>query len=127
MFRGTNGKALLVAAWFLAGILPAYAHARLVASAPEPNAMAISAPAEIRLTFSEPMEPALTRVEVSVSGPYHEPIAIADMGPAADDPSVFVVHLAPQRLPDGLYTVVWKTECVDGHKAAGSFAYDAMK
>jgi methionine-rich copper-binding protein CopC len=49
------------------------------------------------------------------------------MGPDTDDPSVFVIHLASQQLPNGLYKVNWKAECVDGHKTAGSFAYDAMK
>lgn len=127
MFRSMNSKVLLMAALLLSGTAPALAHAKLVSSAPEPNAMAMPVPAEIRLTFSEPMDPALTRVQVSISGPRHESIAIGDMGPDTDDLSVYVIHLASQRLPNGLYTVAWKAECVDGHKTSGSFAYDAMK
>lgn len=127
MFDPFRTAAFISAVLLMAGVQPAWAHAKLTASVPEANEMAMPVPTEIRLTFSDSVDPAITKIDISVAGPHHEPIAIKDMAPAADDANVLVVHLRPGKLPDGLYTVSWKTLCIDGHKGSGSFAYDAMQ
>jgi len=127
MFDHLKSLTFITAVLLVVGIQPAWAHAKLTASVPEANEMAMPVPTEIRLTFSDSVDPTITNVDVTVSGPHHEAIAIKDMAPAADDDNVLVVHLQPRKLPDGLYTVNWKTLCIDGHKGWGSFAYDAMQ
>lgn len=128
MFDHFKTMTFVIAILLAAGVQPAWAHAKLTASVPMANEMAMPVPTEIRLTFSDSVDPAITKIDISVAGPHHEPVAIKDMAPAADDANVLVVHLqSGEKLPDGLYTVTWKTLCIDGHKGSGSFAYDAMQ
>jgi methionine-rich copper-binding protein CopC len=127
MFDPLKTITFIAAALLMAGVQPAWAHATLTASVPEANEMAMPVPTEIRLTFSDSVDPAITKIDISVAGPHHEPIAIKDMAPAANDDNVLIVHLQSGKLPDGLYTVSWKALCIDGHKGSGSFAYDAMQ
>jgi len=127
MARQFKSMTFLAALALIAGAQPALAHAKLIASIPQRNEMAMPVPTELRLTFSDSVDPAITRVELTITGPHHQVIAISDMAPAADDANVLVVHLRPGKLPDGLYTVNWKTHCIDGHSGTGSFAYDAMQ
>ena len=118
---------LIAAMALVAGGQPVFAHAKLTASVPQANEMAMPVPTELRLTFSDSVDPAITQVDVTITGPHHQAIEISDIAPAADDANVLVVHLRPGKLPDGLYTVTWTTHCIDGHSGAGSFAYDAMQ
>jgi len=97
------------------------AHANLVSSDPARGAALAEAPAAVTLTFSEPLDPALSQVQlVDVHGKVIVP------GPGAFDPATpTVLKLAlPANLPNGAYTAVWQTHsAADGHFANGSVAF----
>lgn len=107
-------------AWLLLfTAVPALAHASLSASVPAGGAAVEQAPTEVRLTFTEFPDEALSSVKVlGASGSF-------ERGPArvpADDTSTLVVGL--KELPKGSYTVSWRTVSrVDGHSSAGAFAF----
>ncbi len=99
--------------------VPALAHASLSASVPAGGAAVEEAPTEIRLTFTEFPDEALSSVKVlGASGSFEDG---APKVPA-DDKSTLVAGLKP--LPKGSYTVSWRTVSrVDGHSSAGAFAF----
>ena len=75
---------------------------------------------EIRLTFSEAVEPKLSsiRLETADERTVTEPGAEPDKS----DPKVMVVHLY-EKLPPGAYKVLWSVVAADGHKMSGSYAF----
>jgi copper transport protein len=104
----------------LAWAAPANAHANLTRSDPPANAALDTSPAEIRLWFTEPLEPDFSRVTLR-----DQTGAVIETPPAqtdADDPHQLA--LMPGALPDGLYTVAWRVvSAADGHATEGSFAF----
>ncbi|HXF64953.1 MAG TPA: copper resistance protein CopC [Caldilineaceae bacterium] len=100
--------------------LPAWGHAALERSEPAANAQLAAVPAEIRLWFTEPLEPQFSGFELrDASGAPAAP-AVGRTDPA--DPYQLVMQPGP--LPDGLYTVVWwNTSAADGHHTEGSFPF----
>ncbi len=109
----------LAIAW-LALAAPALAHANLVRSEPAANSAQKTPPTAARLWFTEDVEPSFSSVQVlDRSGTQ---VDKGDSHRMADDPKGMQISLNP--LPQGLYTVVWKTtSAVDGHVTAGSFAF----
>ncbi|MBI5671035.1 MAG: copper resistance protein CopC [Chloroflexi bacterium] len=102
------------------GTGPALAHADLLRADPPPDAMLESAPAEIRLVFSEPLNADLSRVTLRAAGgvPVETPPAEAD----PNDKTVIIVR--PGDLPDGLYTVSWEAvSSSNGHLTKGSYTF----
>lgn len=98
---------------------PAGAHAFLERAAPKVGSHAAAAPAEVRLTFSEPVEAALSTIRVA------GPPGFGGAGaPAADgDGRVLSVPLHGQR-PAGRYVVRWRAVSVDSHITQGQFSFD---
>ena len=96
------------------------AHARLTASDPAKGATVGTAPAAVTLSFTETPDVRLTTIKVLDSSGANRtsgPVAVV----AGDTLSV-AVPLEP--LPDGAYTVSWRTvSAVDGHISAGSFVF----
>ena len=111
---------LLVA--LLAALAPpaAQAHAILVQADPPPGARLSLPPDRVRLWFSEPVEPTLTRVEVLDAE--RRRVDRGDLRADPQDPRRLEISLA--SLPPGLYTVVWQTVSrVDGHPARGFYTF----
>ena len=96
------------------------AHARLTASDPAKGATLGSAPARVTLSFTEAPDVRLTSIKVldrSGTNRTTGPVAIV----AGNELSVSVPL---GGLPDGGYTVSWRTvSAVDGHISAGSFVF----
>jgi copper transport protein len=103
---------------FTAGV--AGAHALLVSADPAPNSAVPAGPATITLTFTEGPDPKLSSVQVLDSGG-----ASVAAGPAASVPGhADELRVAVKSLPNGVYTVAWRTvSAEDGHIAAGSYAF----
>jgi copper resistance protein C len=103
---------------------PVLAHAHLISATPADNAMAMPAPTELRLKFSERLELKFTKVKVT--GPAKEAV---ETGPEKLDPNDNTVLIVPltATLPDGKYTVNWQAVSVDGHKTEGSYGFESMK
>jgi copper transport protein len=123
MFRRWKRWILLagcLAVWCWGGWHIAEAHANLLRSSPQANATLQQSPDEIRLWFSEPLEPAYSRITLhnSIGTVMATPPSSVD----ADDPTQMVVH--PGSLASGLYTVVWHAVSqADGHRTEGNFAF----
>jgi copper transport protein len=104
--------------WLLAG--PVLAHALLQSSDPAAGATLGSSPTAITMTFGEQPDPRLSTVKVlTVTG---APVEIGPVEAVAGHPVELRVSVGP--LPDGVYTVTWRTvSAVDGHVAAGTFSF----
>jgi len=96
------------------------AHAVLRSSDPADGASVDRAPRQVTLTFTERPEPRLSTVQVlDADG---RPVQAGKAGPAPGQPFQLQVPLG--ALPDGTYTVAWRTVSRDdGHVTGGSFAF----
>ena len=111
--------------WSLAAILflalqsRAWAHAFLDHADPKVGSTVTSAPAEIKLWFTQNIEPAFSSIEVQdLQGKE------VDKKNSHSDPknkSAMIVSLP--ELPAGTYTVVWHVVSVDTHKTQGHFQF----
>src|SRR3954464_6420145 len=81
---------------------PAFAHAQLVEASPRVGSSVPSSPSEIRLTFSEGVEPRLSGIEVTDEAGRRVRTAPANMPPG--NPAVLIVPLSAP-LPAGTYRV----------------------
>jgi copper resistance protein C len=96
----------------------ALAHAQLEKATPAVGATVASA-SEIRLEFSEGVEPKFTKV--SVTGPS----GAVTLGAANTDSGNQAVLIVPisKALPAGVYKVHWQAVSVDTHHTQGSFEF----
>ncbi|CAN5682722.1 hypothetical protein BH23GEM8_BH23GEM8_02570 [soil metagenome] len=100
--------------------LTALAHQRLVGSEPAASARLASVPRELRLVFYEPMELAVTRVELL--GPHGAPVALGEARLVPDSANVVIVPIEAS-LEAGAYLVRWRGAGADGHPVGGEFAF----
>lgn len=104
---------MLLALWLVP--MPAWAHAGIVSSNPEPGAELGSAPGVVTLRFSEPLNDRLSSAEVL------SPDGIRFEGTPEPGGGI-VVRLATNA--QGIYRVTWTTvSSVDGHTLEGSFEF----
>lgn len=98
------------------------AHAVQVSSDPEPNAQLAEAPAFVTVNFSEPIEAAVTTVQLWDTSPAELPLA------APEFPDAQSVRIAlPPDLEPGIYTVIWRNlSTVDAHTWSGSFPFTIL-
>ncbi|GAB4516980.1 MAG: hypothetical protein OHK0046_23120 [Anaerolineae bacterium] len=109
---------ILLAALFVIGLSPAAAHANLIRSDPAANATLTEAPGAIHLWFTEPLEPAFSRIELRDANGNTLDTPPAQVA-GADNTELI---LSPGALPDGVYTVAWRVvSSTDGHMTQGSF------
>jgi copper transport protein len=102
-----------VVAW----AVPASAHAILLRTEPAPQTTVQTAPAAVRLFFSEPVEVAFGAVRVfDVDGNRVDPGRITR---ASGNHEVVV----PVQLRNGTYTVTWRVTSADGHPVRGGFGF----
>ncbi|NWF71224.1 MAG: copper chaperone PCu(A)C [Chloroflexi bacterium] len=95
------------------------AHANLSRSDPAANASLDTAPVEIRLWFTEPLEAEFSRfMLIDSSG------AVIETPESQLDPTdPTQLFMRPGELAQGLYTVSWRVLSTDGHTTEGSFAF----
>ena len=100
--------------------MPLFGHAFLDHATPAVGSTVHTAPREVRLWFSEPLEPAFSRLQVfDASG---KPVDGGDGRVDASDRSVLMATLA--ALPPGTYRVVWRVVSIDTHVTEGDFTFD---
>ena len=98
----------------------AFAHAHLRRAVPPVGGVVTASPKEIRLKFSEGVEPHFSGIDLaSASG---EAVAVGKAGVDPADNSVLVVGVG-QPLKPGLYKVTWHALSVDTHRTQGSFEF----
>ncbi|MFG2301632.1 copper resistance CopC/CopD family protein [Actinacidiphila glaucinigra] len=99
---------------------PASAHAALVGSDPAQGSVVKTAPAQVRLTFSEGV--LLSRDAIRVLGPDGERAETGDANDGGRGNTTAAVALRP-GLGNGTYTVAWKAVSADSHPVAGAFTF----
>ena len=100
----------------------AFAHAQLEKATP-PVGGVVTSPAEIRLKFSEGVEPRFSGVALSAEGGAAVPLGKPSVDPA--DNSVLIAKVG-KTLPPGVYTVTWHAVSVDTHHTQGDFQFTVM-
>jgi methionine-rich copper-binding protein CopC len=95
-----------------------FAHAALDRASPPVGAEVSGSPAALSLTYTEPVEPLFSSVQVTDS---HGRRMDTGKPVAEADGQVLQVKLKP--LPPGVYTVVWRVISVDTHKTEGHFTF----
>lgn len=113
-------RRLLMAAGLSLLAAAAGAHAFLSQAVPPVGGIVSAAPREVRLTFTEAIEPAFSRIELSAAN--GQPIGTA---PAAVDPrdnTQLVLPLPP--LAPGRYRVKWRVVSVDTHPTEGDYTFE---
>jgi methionine-rich copper-binding protein CopC len=96
----------------------ALAHAQLEKATPAVGGT-VASPSEIRLEFSEGVEPKFSKI--SVTGP----AGAVPLGAAKTDPGNPAVLIAPisKTLAAGVYKVHWQAVSVDTHHTQGTFEF----
>lgn len=101
-------------------VASAAAHASLRESVPEPNAVISEAPDAVTMRFTEPLERAYISAQLFDQQGEAVPETEARAG---SNPYEMVLELPPD-LPDGTYSVFWRTLSIaDGHPAQNYFAF----
>lgn len=108
---------LLYSGWT---VVPALAHAILLRSNPQTNAVLAAPPIQVELFFSEPLEANLCSISVLDSNGI-----VVDAGDVRVDPSDATrMTVSLRSLSDGVYTVTWKVvSAADGHQTVGSYPF----
>jgi hypothetical protein len=109
-------SALAVLLWGVAG---AGAHAFLERADPPVGSTVRTPPAQVRLWFTESLEPAFSRVQV-----LNEAGQRVDKGDSQVDPlNLAVLRISLPPLPPGLYKVIWRVLSRDSHVTTGDFTF----
>ena len=109
----------LVAILFLAFQTHAWAHAFLDHADPKVGSTITNSPAEIKIWFTQNLEPAFSTVEVF--NPQGKQMDKKDARLDDKDKSLFIVPLP--KLPVGTYTVKWSVVSTDTHHTQGHFEF----
>ncbi|WP_155612976.1 copper resistance CopC/CopD family protein [Paenibacillus woosongensis] len=96
------------------------AHAYIVASSPGENEVLEEAPAQVSITFNEPIEQAFHSIQVTDSSGQQATAGESRMDDAHS--ARLIADLKPE-LPDGIYTVNYKVLSSDGHTVTGTFPF----
>jgi copper transport protein len=95
-------------------------HANLISSSPGAGSVVATAPAVIRLVFSEPIEPLGTSADVLDSVGH---AIVAEAG-TVDPVDPYALLVPVPELADGTYTVQWRAlSAADGHVSQGFFTF----
>ena len=119
-FRRAGGRLAAGAVVLLVSIgwaAPALAHDALLGSEPADGAVLTEAPSQIVLTFSDAQ--AGVGSEVAVVGPDG---AVWSDGPVQVSEAVVTQPLRPD-MPEGVYTVTFRSVAGDGHPVSGTFTF----
>ncbi|MCA1646368.1 MAG: copper resistance protein CopC [Chloroflexi bacterium] len=119
--RAARLRMALAAGVVVALLLPgrAWAHANLERADPAPGAQLDQPPRQLQLFFSEAVDNSFSRVQLLNA--QRDGVDRGDSHVAPNDPRSLVLSL-PDELPNGVYTVAWRTlSAVDGHTVNGAF------
>ena len=108
--------ALLLALAFFPAI--AHAHAYLDHASPLVGSTVKTSPSEVRLWFTQPLEPKFTSAQLRSGGG----AVVASGGVDVANPKQIVIRV--NGLPAGSYKVFWKVLSVDAHHTEGSFGFE---
>ncbi|GAC1355141.1 MAG: copper homeostasis periplasmic binding protein CopC [Variovorax sp.] len=110
---------LLVAFACALAASPVFAHGKLEASIPNNGSTLDAPPKEIRLQFSEPVEPTFTSVKLLDAAGREMATDKAQL----DKSNAKTVVLGLPGLPAGAYRARWATMGHDGHRVKGELTF----
>ena len=113
------GLLALFAAAALAWPAAAWAHAALLRTVPVASRTINQPPTEVRLTYSEPVEPRFAIVSVTAAS--GQQVTSGSPAAAPGSPQTLVTPL--RRVPEGWYLVFWRVISADGHPVRGAFTF----
>ena len=102
---------------FIVGIGAVSAHATLAHASPPAGSTVQSAPQEVLLTFTERLEPAFSKIEVTDAGGTR-----VDSGKS--EVNGITMRVGLKVLPVGHYSVHWRAITTDTHKVEGNFTFN---
>jgi methionine-rich copper-binding protein CopC len=94
-----------------------HAHAKLVKTAPADGSTVATVPANVELTFNEPLDVKVSKVELV------GPSGKVELGPLHAMSAKSLMAPVTGKLSDGAYTVNWQTAGDDGHVQKGKFGF----
>jgi copper transport protein len=97
----------------------AWAHAALLRTVPVASRTVNRAPPEVRLTYSEPIEPRFAIV--SVTDAAGRQLTSGQPQRAPGSPQTLIMPL--RHAPEGWYLVFWRVISADGHPVRGAFTF----
>lgn len=110
---------IAVATLLLGGAAGASAHAVLDRAEPRPGSRVRMSPTQVRLSFTERIEPAYSTIQV-----VDEAGRRVDRDDAqVDAPPATLLRVSVEPLRPGRYTVIWRVLSVDAHLTAGDFTF----
>ena len=112
-------RAALAVVLVLVGIVTAAAHSALDRAEPRPGSRLRTPPAEVKVWFTERLEPAFSRLRVENEAGRRVDRADGHVDDA--DRTLIRVALAP--LGPGVYRVAWRVLSVDSHLTEGGFTF----
>jgi copper resistance protein C len=118
----TNILKIATSLAFALAATSAFAHAQLEKATPAVGGTVASA-SEIRLEFSEGVEPKFTKV--SLTGPGGA-VPLGAGKTESGNQAVFIVPIA-KALAAGAYTVHWQAVSVDTHHTQGTFEFTVKR
>ena len=95
----------------------AFAHSQLLASSPASGSV-VAGPTELVLSFSEPIEATLTKVELICAAE-----KVTGLGQSRVDANGKTLRITLPPLPHGKCDVSWVAVSVDGHRTRGQFSF----
>lgn len=119
--RSLRTVTVLLLAFLAGGLVPAraFAHGALRSASPADGDRLSIAPRELRLTFTEAVELAVSRL--SLTGPDGS-VALAPLTLAPDSATVLIGGIEGP-LVAGTYTVNWQAVGADGHPVRGEYSF----
>jgi methionine-rich copper-binding protein CopC len=120
MARRLVAALLAIAALAAVSTGNAYAHAQLQKAEPAVGGTVSTSPTEIKLKFSEGVEPHFSAITLQFESSAVEPLGEAAVAPG--DATTLVAPVLAVLKP-GVYTVTWHVVSVDTHKSQGTFQF----
>lgn len=115
---GVRGAALAFAVW-LAGAGFAWAHSGLIRAEPPAESTISHAPDEVKLFFSEGLEPEYSSARVENA----DGVQVDQQDSRVDQADPLLLRVSLQPLEQGEYTVIWRVLSVDSHVTEGRFTF----
>jgi methionine-rich copper-binding protein CopC len=112
----------LVFAGIIAFSGAAQAHAFLDTASPSVGSTLRGAPAQVRITFTEDLEPAFSTLRVEDAQGKQ-----VDKNDTAVGPDAKLMHTSLPPLSAGTYQVIWRVLSVDGHVTEGKFKFNVAQ
>jgi methionine-rich copper-binding protein CopC len=114
-----TSRSLLVAAVVLVAVASATAHSALDRAEPRPGSRLRTSPPEVKVWFTERLEPAFSTLRVENGA--GQRVDRADGHVDGADRTLIRAGLTP--LSPGAYRVVWRVLSVDSHVTEGGFTF----